>query len=117
MFNNFSLCPKHSPALNVNLRPSTSRNHFASVCDTVGSAHGRVGPGADDDIVPGFGGGAGGSQVPGLGSGGGGFGGGGGSRLMANAGGRNGPSMSSVRWDRALGSETGRRTDHVPLPT
>jgi hypothetical protein len=22
-----------------------------------------------------------------------------------------------LRWDRALGSETGRRTDHVPLPT
>src|SRR6266851_1361046 len=44
--------------------------------DTVGGAHGGVGPGADDDIVPGFGGG---SEVPGLGSGGGGFGGGGGS--------------------------------------
>jgi len=24
---------------------------------------------------------------------------------------------ASVRWDHALGSETGQRTDHVPLPT
>ena len=38
----------------------------------VGGAHGGVGSRADDDTVPGFGGGS--SEVPGLGSGGGGFG-------------------------------------------
>ena len=38
----------------------------------MGGAHGGVGSGADDDTVPGFGGGS--SEVPGLGSGGGGFG-------------------------------------------
>jgi hypothetical protein len=67
---------------------------------TVGGAHRGVGSGADDDIVPEFGGGS--SEVPGLGSGGGGFGGGaeGGSGLMANAGGRqNGPLMS---WAAAM---------------
>jgi len=66
----------------------------------VGGAHGGVGSVADDDTVPGFGGGS--SEVPGLGSGGGGFGGGAGtgSGLMANDRGRqNGPLMSSLlRW-------------------
>ena len=54
---------------------------------------------ADDDTVPGFGGGS--SELPGLGSGGGGFRGGAGtgSGLMANDRGRqNGPLMSSPRW-------------------
>ena len=30
---------------------------------------------------------------------------------------RNRSTLSTVRWDRALGSETGRRTDHVMLRT
>jgi hypothetical protein len=74
---------------------------------TVGGAHRGVGSGADDDIVPEFGGGS--SEVPGLGSGGGGFGGGagGGSGLMANPGGRqNGPLMS---WAAAMDGQGPRR--------
>ncbi len=46
--------------------------------DAVGDTQGGVGPSADDDVAPGFGGG-GGNEVPRLGSGGG---------LMANAGAR-----------------------------
>jgi len=42
--------------------------------DAVGDTQGGVGPGADGDIVPGFGGGSGG-DVHGLGNGGGGIGG------------------------------------------
>jgi polyadenylation factor subunit 2 len=79
--------------------------------DTVGGAHGGVGPGADDDIVPGFGGGGGGSEVPGLGSGGGGFVGGR-NGLMANAGGRqNGPLMSSATGMDGQGPRGGQQGD------
>ena len=66
--------------------------------DTLGGvAHGGMGIGADDVVVPGFGGGGGGfggggSEVPGFGGGG-----GSGSGSMANVGGhQNGPSMSSA---------------------
>jgi hypothetical protein len=79
---------------------------------TVGGAHGGVGSGADDDIVPGFCGCS--SEVPGLGSGGGGFGGGAGSRsgLMANPGGRqNGPLMSWAAVMDGQGLRGGRQAD------
>ena len=66
--------------------------------DTLGGvAHGGMGIGADDVVVPGFGGGGGGfggggSEVPGFGGGG-----GSGSGSMANVGGhQNGPSMLSA---------------------
>jgi hypothetical protein len=79
----------------------------------VGSAHGGVGSGADDDIVPGFGGGI--SEVPGLGSDGGGLGGGAaGSRswLMANARGRqNGPLTSWAAAMDGQGPCGGRQAD------
>ncbi len=79
----------------------------------MGGAHGGVGSGADDDIVPGFGGSS--SEVPGLGSGGDGFGGGAGSGsgLMANAGGRqNGQLMSWAAAMNGQGPRGGRQADH-----
>jgi len=63
-------------------------------------AHGGVGSGADDDTVPGFGGGS--SEVLELSSGGGGFGGGAGigSGLVPNPGGRQNGSLMS--WAAAM---------------
>ena len=86
------LCPASAAPLR--------RGGWWNSADTVGGAHGEVGSGADDDTVPGFGGGS--SEVPGLGSGGCGFadGAGTGSRLMANAGGRQNGSLMS--WATAM---------------
>jgi hypothetical protein len=92
------LCP--ASAASLRRGSGHARGGWWNSADTVGGAHGGVGSGADDDIVPGFGGSS--SEVPRLGSGGDGFGGGAGSGsgLMANAGGRqNGQLMS---WAAAM---------------
>ena len=89
-----------------------ARGGWWNSADTVGGVHGGVGSGADDDIVPGFGGRS--SEVPGLRSGGGGFGGraGSGSGPMANAGGRqNGPVMSWAAAMDGQGPGGGRQAD------
>jgi len=78
----------------------------------MGGAHGGVGSGVVDDIVPGFGGSS--SEMPGLGSGGDGFGGGAGSGsgLMANPGGRqDGPLMSWAATMDGQGPRGGRQAD------
>jgi hypothetical protein len=60
------LCPA-SAAL---LRRGSGHGHggWCNSADTAGAAHGGVGSGVNNDIVPGFGGGS--SDVPGLGNGG-----------------------------------------------
>ncbi len=65
------LCPASAAPLR------RSSGHAQSVVVELGRyrgpRHGGLGPGAEDNVVPGFG--RGGSEVPRLGSGGGGFGG------------------------------------------